>query len=111
MAVSSTNLENIPMTEGNGMLTSRSSCGAIFIAATLRSIVTASMNISLMEIVSFWTERIRLLYCNKVKWGDQPNHYDLMHPIDNAVKKVKKFVMEDRMEMNQQQTGCEGDYE
>eukprot|EP00972_Heterocapsa_arctica_P102811 15153934-Heterocapsa_arctica.AAC.1 len=26
-------------------------------------------------------ESIRLLYCNKRKWGDTENHYDLMHPI------------------------------
>eukprot|EP00972_Heterocapsa_arctica_P046827 6912276-Heterocapsa_arctica.AAC.1 len=55
-------------------------------------------------------ECIRLLYCNKGKWGVQPNHYDLMHPIENTVKKVKKFVMKYIMEMNQQQIECEGDY-
>eukprot|EP00972_Heterocapsa_arctica_P032696 4816356-Heterocapsa_arctica.AAC.1 len=26
-------------------------------------------------------ECIRLLYCNKSKWGDIEHHYDLMHPI------------------------------
>eukprot|EP00972_Heterocapsa_arctica_P024423 3603939-Heterocapsa_arctica.AAC.1 len=25
-------------------------------------------------------ECVRLLYCNKSKWGDTENHYDLMHP-------------------------------
>eukprot|EP00972_Heterocapsa_arctica_P043230 6376342-Heterocapsa_arctica.AAC.1 len=34
-------------------------------------------------------ECIRLLYCNKGKSRDKPNHYDLMHPIKNAAKKVK----------------------
>eukprot|EP00972_Heterocapsa_arctica_P060325 8897799-Heterocapsa_arctica.AAC.1 len=56
-------------------------------------------------------ECIRLLYCNKGKWGEQPNHYDLMHPIENSGKKVKKYIMKDRIGMDHQQRVCDGDYE
>eukprot|EP00972_Heterocapsa_arctica_P076817 11330023-Heterocapsa_arctica.AAC.1 len=37
-------------------------------------------------------ECIRLLYCNKSKWGDVENHYDLMHPMVQQVCKGKIYI-------------------
>eukprot|EP00972_Heterocapsa_arctica_P096194 14191695-Heterocapsa_arctica.AAC.1 len=36
-------------------------------------------------------ECTRLLYCNKSKWGDTENHYDVMHPIVHHTCKIKKY--------------------
>eukprot|EP00972_Heterocapsa_arctica_P004875 722127-Heterocapsa_arctica.AAC.1 len=36
-------------------------------------------------------ECIRLLYCNKSKWGDTENHYDLMHPTVQQMRKTKTY--------------------
>eukprot|EP00972_Heterocapsa_arctica_P038786 5716263-Heterocapsa_arctica.AAC.1 len=35
---------------------------------------------------------IILLYCNKSKWGDTENHYDLMHPMIQQVCKGKTYT-------------------
>eukprot|EP00972_Heterocapsa_arctica_P045459 6710414-Heterocapsa_arctica.AAC.1 len=34
---------------------------------------------------------ISLLWSNINKWGAQPNHYDLLHPIEEESKKEKGF--------------------
>eukprot|EP00972_Heterocapsa_arctica_P012265 1798642-Heterocapsa_arctica.AAC.1 len=34
---------------------------------------------------------IILLWCNINKWGAQPNHYDLLHPIEEEAKQEKSF--------------------
>ena len=36
-------------------------------------------------------ECIRLLYCNHKKWGDGPNHYDLLHQIEEHRDRGKTF--------------------
>eukprot|EP00972_Heterocapsa_arctica_P099361 14662848-Heterocapsa_arctica.AAC.1 len=36
-------------------------------------------------------ECIVLLYCNKSKWGDTENHYDLMHPIVQQTGHTKRY--------------------
>eukprot|EP00972_Heterocapsa_arctica_P031092 4576432-Heterocapsa_arctica.AAC.1 len=36
-------------------------------------------------------ECIRLLYCNKSKWGEVEHHYDLMHPIPQHTCKRKPY--------------------
>eukprot|EP00972_Heterocapsa_arctica_P028557 4201096-Heterocapsa_arctica.AAC.1 len=40
-------------------------------------------------------ECIILLYCNKNKWGDAGNHYDLMHPMVQQVCKGKTYTRRD----------------
>eukprot|EP00972_Heterocapsa_arctica_P013075 1921478-Heterocapsa_arctica.AAC.1 len=35
--------------------------------------------------------KISLLWCNNNKWGAQPNHYDLLHPIEEEAKQDKSF--------------------
>eukprot|EP00972_Heterocapsa_arctica_P049202 7241058-Heterocapsa_arctica.AAC.1 len=35
---------------------------------------------------------IILLYCNKNKWGDTGNHYDLMHPMIQQICKGKTYT-------------------
>eukprot|EP00972_Heterocapsa_arctica_P043530 6427547-Heterocapsa_arctica.AAC.1 len=41
-----------------------------------------SMNMQTIDGGEFISEKcIRLLYCNKSKWGDTGHHYDLMHPM------------------------------
>eukprot|EP00972_Heterocapsa_arctica_P101367 14940629-Heterocapsa_arctica.AAC.1 len=37
-------------------------------------------------------ECIRLLYCNKTKWGDTGNHYDLMHPMIQQICNARTFT-------------------
>eukprot|EP00972_Heterocapsa_arctica_P063195 9323857-Heterocapsa_arctica.AAC.2 len=37
-------------------------------------------------------ECIILLYCNKGRWGEQENHYDLMRPIDKETKHIKRYT-------------------
>eukprot|EP00972_Heterocapsa_arctica_P083734 12338737-Heterocapsa_arctica.AAC.1 len=37
-------------------------------------------------------ECIRLLYCNKSKWGDTENHYDLMHPMIQLICKGNNYT-------------------
>eukprot|EP00972_Heterocapsa_arctica_P071057 10497868-Heterocapsa_arctica.AAC.1 len=34
---------------------------------------------------------ISLLWCNINKWGAQPNHYDLLRPIEEEAKQDKSF--------------------
>eukprot|EP00972_Heterocapsa_arctica_P105356 15525426-Heterocapsa_arctica.AAC.1 len=34
---------------------------------------------------------INLLCCNINKWGVQPNHYDLVHPIKEEAKQEQSF--------------------
>eukprot|EP00972_Heterocapsa_arctica_P008865 1300202-Heterocapsa_arctica.AAC.1 len=34
---------------------------------------------------------ISLLWCNINKWGAQPNHHDLLHPIEEEAKQEKSF--------------------
>eukprot|EP00972_Heterocapsa_arctica_P060053 8857425-Heterocapsa_arctica.AAC.1 len=36
-------------------------------------------------------ECIRLLYCNKSKWGDTENHYDLMRPTVQQTCTTKRY--------------------
>eukprot|EP00972_Heterocapsa_arctica_P075349 11115698-Heterocapsa_arctica.AAC.1 len=36
-------------------------------------------------------ECIRLFYCNKSKWGDTENHYDLMRPTVQHTCKTKSY--------------------
>eukprot|EP00972_Heterocapsa_arctica_P011306 1658095-Heterocapsa_arctica.AAC.1 len=36
-------------------------------------------------------ECTRVLYCNKSKWGDTENHYDLMHPMVQHTYKTKRY--------------------
>eukprot|EP00972_Heterocapsa_arctica_P040873 6023737-Heterocapsa_arctica.AAC.1 len=33
-----------------------------------------------------------VVYCNFLKWGDQPNHYDLLHHLPDVPKQGKKFT-------------------
>eukprot|EP00972_Heterocapsa_arctica_P018077 2670991-Heterocapsa_arctica.AAC.1 len=42
-----------------------------------------SMNMQTIDGDEFISDKecVRLLYCNKNKWGDAGNHYDLMHPM------------------------------
>eukprot|EP00972_Heterocapsa_arctica_P073231 10815806-Heterocapsa_arctica.AAC.1 len=47
-------------------------------------------------------ECIILLYCNKGRWGEQPNHYDLMHPIEKEGKNIKRYTIIDKGEQDQQ---------
>eukprot|EP00972_Heterocapsa_arctica_P083252 12266135-Heterocapsa_arctica.AAC.1 len=44
-------------------------------------------------------ECIRLLYCNKSKWGDTGNNYDLMHPTTQQICKTESYSR--RSEMKQ----------
>jgi hypothetical protein len=37
-------------------------------------------------------ECIILLYCNKNKWGDTENHYDLLHQMDKPLTKGKIYI-------------------
>eukprot|EP00972_Heterocapsa_arctica_P091855 13546984-Heterocapsa_arctica.AAC.1 len=37
-------------------------------------------------------ECIRLLHCNKSKWGDTENHYDLMHPMMQQICKARTYT-------------------
>eukprot|EP00972_Heterocapsa_arctica_P080829 11912935-Heterocapsa_arctica.AAC.1 len=46
---------------------------------------------------------IRLLYCNKGTWGDQPNHYDLLLPMVSTVKPVNTFVTKHRDDIEPKQ--------
>eukprot|EP00972_Heterocapsa_arctica_P004977 736538-Heterocapsa_arctica.AAC.1 len=41
-------------------------------------------------------ECIRLLYCNKIKWGDTGNHYDRMQPMIQQICKGKLTLEEAR---------------
>eukprot|EP00972_Heterocapsa_arctica_P040918 6030251-Heterocapsa_arctica.AAC.1 len=34
---------------------------------------------------------IGILYCNYTKWGRQPNHYDLMHPVIEVIHERPTF--------------------
>eukprot|EP00972_Heterocapsa_arctica_P040771 6007006-Heterocapsa_arctica.AAC.1 len=47
-------------------------------------------------------ECIILLYCNKGRWGEQPNHYDLMRPIGREGNNINKFTRIDKGEQYQQ---------
>eukprot|EP00972_Heterocapsa_arctica_P048533 7153373-Heterocapsa_arctica.AAC.1 len=42
-------------------------------------------------------ECIRLLYCNKSKWGDTGNQYDLLHPMIQQV--CKRHIYSRRNEL------------
>eukprot|EP00972_Heterocapsa_arctica_P085555 12610734-Heterocapsa_arctica.AAC.1 len=52
-----------------------------------------SMNMQTIDGDEFMADKacIRLLYCNKNKWGDAENHYDLMHPIPQHICKGKAY--------------------
>eukprot|EP00972_Heterocapsa_arctica_P008851 1298413-Heterocapsa_arctica.AAC.1 len=52
-------------------------------------------------------ECIRLLYCNKSKWGDTENHYDLLHPTVQQTCKTKSYSRrsESQQDEYQQQEG------
>ncbi len=36
-------------------------------------------------------DSIKLLHCNKAKWGDTENHYDLLHEMNQQNKKGKSY--------------------
>eukprot|EP00972_Heterocapsa_arctica_P015051 2216549-Heterocapsa_arctica.AAC.1 len=46
-----------------------------------------SMNMQTIYGDEFMNDKvvIRLLYCNKSKWGDAEHHYDLMYPIPQHI--------------------------
>eukprot|EP00972_Heterocapsa_arctica_P109117 16068912-Heterocapsa_arctica.AAC.1 len=39
-----------------------------------------------------YKECLILLYCNKNRWGEPENHYDLMHPIVQKVGQIEKYI-------------------
>eukprot|EP00972_Heterocapsa_arctica_P083343 12280989-Heterocapsa_arctica.AAC.1 len=45
-------------------------------------------------------ECIRLLDCNKSKWGDIENNYDLMHPIPQQIYKSKAYARRSESEQS-----------
>eukprot|EP00972_Heterocapsa_arctica_P051572 7587182-Heterocapsa_arctica.AAC.1 len=47
---------------------------------------------------------IRLLYCNKSKWGDTENHYDLMHPTVQQTCKTKSYSRRSDLQLVEYQT-------
>eukprot|EP00972_Heterocapsa_arctica_P101706 14985344-Heterocapsa_arctica.AAC.1 len=56
-------------------------------------------------------ECISLLYCNRRSWGEQPNHYDLLHSVKQTHKPGKQYVTKDRDNIDPVQRLWEGDFE
>eukprot|EP00972_Heterocapsa_arctica_P110108 16212974-Heterocapsa_arctica.AAC.1 len=48
-------------------------------------------------------ECIRLLYCNKSKWGDTANQYDLTHPTIQQICKIKTYFRTSELQQVEQQ--------
>eukprot|EP00972_Heterocapsa_arctica_P006369 934706-Heterocapsa_arctica.AAC.1 len=48
-------------------------------------------------------ECIILLYCNKSKWGDTENHYDLMHPTVHHTCKIKSYSIRNDLQQAEYQ--------
>eukprot|EP00972_Heterocapsa_arctica_P051958 7642924-Heterocapsa_arctica.AAC.1 len=56
-------------------------------------IYCCSMNMQTIDGDEFIFDKecIRLLYCDKHKWGDTENHYDLLHSIVHHTCKIKSY--------------------
>eukprot|EP00972_Heterocapsa_arctica_P008220 1202894-Heterocapsa_arctica.AAC.1 len=48
-------------------------------------------------------ECIILLYCNKNKWGDTENHYDLLHPMIQQTCKIKTYSRKSELQQIEDQ--------
>eukprot|EP00972_Heterocapsa_arctica_P098827 14581609-Heterocapsa_arctica.AAC.1 len=48
-------------------------------------------------------ECILLLYCNKRRWGEPGNHYDLMHPTVQQVGQIKKYTRRNDLQQAEHQ--------
>eukprot|EP00972_Heterocapsa_arctica_P100009 14747839-Heterocapsa_arctica.AAC.1 len=48
-------------------------------------------------------ESIRLLYCNKSKWGDTEHDYDLMHPMIQQICKVRTYTRRSELQQIEHQ--------
>eukprot|EP00972_Heterocapsa_arctica_P112121 16430036-Heterocapsa_arctica.AAC.1 len=46
---------------------------------------------------------IRLLYCNKSKWGDTENHYDSMHPTIQPTCKRNNYCRRSESQQDEHQ--------
>eukprot|EP00972_Heterocapsa_arctica_P093120 13735060-Heterocapsa_arctica.AAC.1 len=72
------------------------------------------MNTQTIDGVDFILDKecIILLYCNKRKWGDTENHYDLMHPTIQQICKTKTYTRRSELqhiEHQQQEDKTNGD--
>ena len=64
-----------------------------------------SMNMQTIDGDEFILDKecIRLLYCNKSKWGDTENHYDLMHPTIQQTCKTKNYSRRSESQQDEHQ--------
>eukprot|EP00972_Heterocapsa_arctica_P068493 10119590-Heterocapsa_arctica.AAC.1 len=65
-----------------------------------------SMNMQTIDGDEFILDKecIILLYCNKSKWGDTGNHYDLMHPTIQPNCKTKTYSRRNQFQQMEHQT-------
>eukprot|EP00972_Heterocapsa_arctica_P028286 4159565-Heterocapsa_arctica.AAC.1 len=57
-------------------------------------IYSYSMDMQTVDGDEFIQEKecIILVYCNKGKWEEQENHYDLVRPIEKETKHIKRYT-------------------